>query len=40
LSDLFRRELTTAIERILLSHEAASAPPPLMVNVQVKEIAG
>jgi len=40
LSDLFRRELTTAIERILLSHEAALAPAALMVNVQVKEIAG
>jgi hypothetical protein len=40
LSDLFRRELTTAIERILLSHEAALTPTPLMVNVHVEEIAG
>jgi UDP-GlcNAc:undecaprenyl-phosphate GlcNAc-1-phosphate transferase len=35
LSDLFRRELTNAVERILLSHEAALAPPSLIANVQV-----
>jgi UDP-GlcNAc:undecaprenyl-phosphate GlcNAc-1-phosphate transferase len=40
LSDLFRRELTAAIERILLSHETALAEQPIMVSVHVEEIAG
>ncbi|PWT87323.1 MAG: hypothetical protein C5B55_14920 [Blastocatellia bacterium] len=41
LSDLFRRELTDAVERIILNHEATSVlPAHVMINVQVEEIAG
>lgn len=40
LSDLLRRELTTAVERILTNHEATLVAPPVLVKVHVKEMAG